>query len=204
MSIKFQKVNSIPVIFLAGLIFLLFSPLKIFKEIEAIGLQNTRDINAANQTNEETLKVWFTSTKETGSVRAKRNEVYEEIIAEYNRQATVKVEREVKPSDGWIEEIKQQGKSNNLPCIFELDAPISYEFIEKGWLTPINLPDEIKQDLMPPILEQGTEEEFIETVFILLDCMMSVLVYGAIKNKSNKQIKYCSPKISHQLQFPKT
>ena len=68
----------------------------------------------------------------------------------------MKVEREVKPSDGWIEEIKQQGKSNNLPCIFELDAPISYEFIEKGWLTPINLPDEIKQDLMPPILEQGT------------------------------------------------
>lgn len=110
----------------------------------------------AHSLNQDTLNVWFTKTQETGSVRAKRNEVYEAIIHEYNQQTKIPVDYEIKPSQNWNEFIKQQGENSNLPCVFEVDAPLSYEYIEKGWLAPINLPATIKTDLIPSILEQGT------------------------------------------------
>ena len=102
-----------------------------------------------------TISVWF----HTGRPEEKR--VIEGQVARFNEsQDTIRVELTLIPEGDYNLQVQSAAADGKLPDLLDLDGPYLYNYAWKGHLMPIDdlLPADIKSDLLPSIIKQGTYE----------------------------------------------
>ncbi len=99
------------------------------------------------------ISVWF----HTG--RPEEKQVMENQVKRFNEsQDKIKVRLTLIPEGDYNTQIQAAAADGKLPDLLDLDGPYVYNYAWKKHLIPIDhlLPHEIKKDLLPSIIEQGT------------------------------------------------
>jgi len=104
-------------------------------------------------TQEGTIQVWV----HTG--QAAERQTIEQQVDRFNASQTeVKVELTFIPEGSYNAQLQSASVSNALPDVVEIDGPSVYNYIWQGNLIAINtlLSPQVRQDLLPSIINQGT------------------------------------------------
>ncbi|MCY7274311.1 MAG: extracellular solute-binding protein, partial [Phormidesmis sp. CAN_BIN44] len=106
-----------------------------------------------NATQEGTIQVWV----HTG--QAAERQTIEQQVDRFNASQTeVKVELTFIPEGSYNAQLQSASVSNALPDVVEIDGPSIYNYIWQGNLIAIDtlLSPQVRQDLLPSIINQGT------------------------------------------------
>ncbi len=93
------------------------------------------------------------------SGQAAERETIRAQVAEFNgRQEEIRIVKTVVPEGDYNARVQAAALSGDLPDLLEFDGPFLYNYIWQGHLVPIGerLSPEIRDDLLPSILDQGT------------------------------------------------
>lgn len=87
---------------------------------------------------------------------------YDEVIAKFNAsQDEIDLQAIALPDATYVEQVNAAILSEDLPDILDLDGPLMAGFVNAGALGTLDeyMNDELKEDLLPSIIEQGTYED---------------------------------------------
>ena len=72
------------------------------------------------------------------------------------------------PEGAYVDAVRVAGNSGDLPCLLALDAPTIAHFAWLGYLQPLDkfVTPELRRDLLPSILEQGTYQRRLYAIGI--------------------------------------
>jgi multiple sugar transport system substrate-binding protein len=108
-------------------------------------------MSASAQATEVTL--WFHSGQ--GGER----EALDAMITSFNESQSdyVAVATEV-PEGSYNDQVKAAALAGELPCVLDFDGPFVYNYVFSGDLIPLDsyISEEVKADLLPSVVEQGT------------------------------------------------
>jgi len=99
------------------------------------------------------IKAWVHSG------RAAERDTIKDQVARFNRsQERVHVTLTVIPEGSYNAQVQAAALAGELPDVLEFDGPFLYNYIWEGHLVPIGdyLPRDLKADLLPSIVKQGT------------------------------------------------
>jgi multiple sugar transport system substrate-binding protein len=102
------------------------------------------------------IAVWTRSTFSSDEAA-----VIKDTAAAFNRvQQRYKVELFASHYRNYADWVQSVGVAGTLPCLLEVDGPFVAEFAWPGYLQPLDkyVPAELRRDLLPSILAQGTYE----------------------------------------------
>lgn len=99
------------------------------------------------------LDAWFHSGR-----RDERRTIQDQIERFNASQDDVYIRANVIPEDTYNGQVQSAALAGDLPDVLEFDGPFLYNYVWQGNLRPLKdrLGDEIKNDLLPSIVEQGT------------------------------------------------
>ena len=93
------------------------------------------------------------------SGRESERRTLEQQVARFNEsQDAVRVELTTIPEGGYDIQVQSAALSGDLPDLLDFDGPMLYKYVWQGHLRPLGdlLPDPVREELIPSILEQGT------------------------------------------------
>jgi multiple sugar transport system substrate-binding protein len=105
---------------------------------------------------QETVTVWFHAGQ--GSER----DALTKILDAYNASQTkFKAEATQLPEGSYNDQVNAAALAGNLPCLLDFDGPNVYNYAWAGYLIPLDdyVTPELKEDLLPSIVSQGTYQE---------------------------------------------
>jgi multiple sugar transport system substrate-binding protein len=99
------------------------------------------------------LSVWFHTGRQS-----ERRTIQDQIERFNASQTEVYVEPNVIPEDTYNGQVQAAALAGDLPDVLEFDGPFLYNYVWQGNLRPLSgrLGEEIEDDLLPSIVEQGT------------------------------------------------
>lgn len=99
------------------------------------------------------ITVWFHSGQES-----ERAVINEQVIHFNATQDQIQVKLTVLPEGSYNAQVQAAALAGQLPDLLEFDGPFLYNYVWQGRLRPLDdlLPDALKHDLLPTIIEQGT------------------------------------------------
>jgi len=99
------------------------------------------------------VTVWMHSGQEP-----ERNTIVDQVNRFNESQDEVEVSLTVIPEGSYNAQVQAAALSNDLPDLLDFDGPFLYNYVWQGHLLPIDdlLPEEIRNDLLPSILKQGS------------------------------------------------
>ncbi|MCF7855868.1 MAG: extracellular solute-binding protein [Candidatus Pacebacteria bacterium] len=120
-----------------------------------VGCGESADKPASGETTENgvVIEAWAHSGRESER-RTIRNQV-----RRFNEgQNAVHVKLTVLPEGSYNSQVQAAALAHDLPDVLEFDGPFVYNYVWQGHLTPIGelLSDELMDNLLPSIVEQGT------------------------------------------------
>lgn len=97
------------------------------------------------------LTVWFHAGRQSERDTIRR------LVDEFNAQHAIHVELTMIPEGSYNAQVTASAVAGELPDLVELDGPFLYRYVWQGILTPLDkhLSAEVRDDLLPSILEQG-------------------------------------------------
>ena len=100
-----------------------------------------------------TVEVWFHSGK--GEERDVLNAQVEDFNA---MQDEIYIDAVQLPEGSYNDQVNAAALAGDLPCLLDFDGPFLYNYAWSGYLIPIDdyVSDELKADLLPSIINQGT------------------------------------------------
>lgn len=104
------------------------------------------------------IDIWFHSGK--GAERDALNATLEEFN---NTHEDVQVNAVKLPEGSYNDQINAAALAGDLPCALDFDGPFLYNYAWSGYLMPLDeyLSDEMRNDFLPSIIEQGTYADSI-------------------------------------------
>jgi len=93
------------------------------------------------------------------SGRESERRTLEEQVARFNAtHDDVEVDLTTIPEGGYDIQVQSAALSGDLPDVLDFDGPLLYKYVWQGHLRPIGelLPEAVREELIPSILEQGT------------------------------------------------
>lgn len=93
------------------------------------------------------------------SGRESERRTLEEQVTRFNAiHEDVEVDLTTIPEGGYDIQVQSAALSGDLPDVLDFDGPLLYKYVWQGHLRPIGelLPETVRDDLIPSILEQGT------------------------------------------------
>ncbi len=107
------------------------------------------------------LSVWYHAGQ-----AAERRALAGQIERFNARQDEVRVEATMIPEGAYNGQVRAAALAGDLPDVLELDGPYLYSYAWQGELLPMGplLPPELRADLLPSILEQGTYRGILYSV----------------------------------------
>lgn len=105
------------------------------------------------QTEPRPVMVWA----QTGTPE-RRNALRENIHRFNTSQEEIRVDVRFLEANTYHEQVEEAARAGELPDLLEVDAPFLYKFIWEDYLSPLDdlLPEKLRSDLLPAIVEQGT------------------------------------------------
>ena len=100
-----------------------------------------------------TIDVWFHSGK------GEEREVLDAQVTTFNEmQDKVYVNAVILPEGSYNDQVNAAALAGDLPCLLDFDGPFLYNYAWAGYLIPLDdyVPQEVKDDFLPSIIEQGT------------------------------------------------
>ncbi len=100
-----------------------------------------------------TVEVWFHSGK------GEEREVLDAQVEEFNAmQPQVRIEAVRLPEGSYNEQVSAASLAGDLPDLLDFDGPFVYNYSWAGHLIPLDeyIPADMKSDLLPSIVDQGT------------------------------------------------
>lgn len=100
-----------------------------------------------------TLKAWF----HTGTA-GERDALTAQVNAFNTSQSTVKIELTLIPEGSYNDQVKAASAADDLPDVLDFDGPFLYNYAWSRQLAPLEncLSPELKNDLLPSLVKQGT------------------------------------------------
>jgi multiple sugar transport system substrate-binding protein len=106
-----------------------------------------------SMTRKGVLRVW------AHAGQADERQVLEQQIKRFNNsQKTTQVELTFVPEGSYNSQVQAAALSKDLPDVLEFDGPFVYNYVWQQNLVPMDklIPESVRQDLLPSILQQGT------------------------------------------------
>ena len=115
---------------------------------------------ASQQNRTETITVWAHSGQESERL------ILKEQVTRFNAKHHQPIELTFIPEGTYNAQVQAASLSNDLPCLLEFDGPFLYSYVWQDILMPLEtlLPQEIRQDLLPSIITQGTYQGHLYSV----------------------------------------
>jgi multiple sugar transport system substrate-binding protein len=103
---------------------------------------------------EEVVNIWFHAGK--GEERQTVNAQIEAFNAANAGQ--IRIEAVQLPDGSYNDQVQAAALAGDLPCLLDFDGPFLYNYAWSGYLMPLDdyMSEELKNDLLPSILAQGT------------------------------------------------
>jgi multiple sugar transport system substrate-binding protein len=114
------------------------------------GCDDTHQQHASGVTR---IDAWF----HTGQERERQT--IQDQVARFNQlDPAIQVKLTLIPERSYNSQVQAAAIAGDLPDILEFDGPYLYNYVWQGHLKPLDklLPDEVKADLLPSIIEQGS------------------------------------------------
>ena len=111
----------------------------------------------------EIVSVWY----HTG--RPAEQRVFEAQVKRFNAgQDKIRIELTMIPEGDYNTQVQAAAVNDNLPDLLDMDGPYLYNYAWKGHLLPLDdlLPDNLKNDLIPTVIKQGTYENKLYSVAV--------------------------------------
>ena len=108
-----------------------------------------------------TLQVW------AHAGQAAEREVLQSQVARFNQQTdAIDIELTFIPERDYNAQVQAAALAGDLPDVLEFDGPYLYSYIWQNHLRPLEdlLPQSVREDLLPSIIEQGTHGEHLYSV----------------------------------------
>ena len=123
----------------------------------AITTAATQLTQAALTANSNSVEVWYHDDGYGGEHDA----LVEAIKAFQTANPTIKVNLANLPTGSYSVQVQSGAFSRKLPCLLDFDGPNMYNYAWAGLLVPLDsyLPADLKADLLPSILAQGTFQD---------------------------------------------
>ncbi len=104
------------------------------------------------------IDVWFHSGR-----GAERNVIQDQVERFNEMQDLIHVNAVVLPEGSYNEQVQAAAYANDLPDLLDLDGPYMTNYAWAGFLKPLNgyMSEELKSDLLPSIIKQGTYKDKI-------------------------------------------
>jgi multiple sugar transport system substrate-binding protein len=113
--------------------------------------------------NEEANRVdaWFHSGQP-----GERSTIKRQIEAFNARQKGARVTFTVIPEGDYNSQVQAAAQADSLPCLLEFDGPYLYSYVWQGKLLPLDdlLPADVRKDILPTILDQGSYRKQLYSV----------------------------------------
>ena len=131
----------------------------------------------------DTLTVW------AHAGQAAERQVLNQQIATYNQQHKVQIKANFIPERSYNAQVQAAAVAGDLPCVLELDGPYLFNYIWQGHLQPIDalVSQEILDDLLPSILEQGRYDEKLYGVGVF-DSGLGIFTRASVLKKHGIRI----------------
>jgi len=120
---------------------------------EPAGEEPTEEEPAEEEPSTVTIDVWFHSGK------GEEREVLDAQVTTFNEmQDNVFVNAIILPEGSYNDQVSAAALAGDLPCLLDFDGPFLYNYAWSGYLIPLDdyVPQEVKDDFLPSIIEQGT------------------------------------------------
>ena len=107
------------------------------------------------------ISVWFHSGQ------AGERKTMQEQVARFNAsQDSIRVQLTIIPEGTYNAQVQAAALADDLPDLLEFDGPYLYNYVWQGRLHPLDdlLPEELANDLLPTILEQGTYNNHLYSI----------------------------------------
>jgi len=107
------------------------------------------------------ISVWFHSGQ------AGERKIMQGQVARFNAsQNRIRVQLTIIPEGTYNPQVQAAALAGDLPDLLEFDGPYLYNYIWQGHLQPLDdlLPEELRNDLLPTILEQGTYNNHLYSI----------------------------------------
>jgi len=107
------------------------------------------------------ISVWFHSGQ------AGERKTMQEQVARFNaEQDRIRVQLTIIPEGTYNAQVQAAALAGDLPDLLEFDGPYLYNYVWQGRLHPLEdlLPEELANDLLPTILEQGTYNNHLYSI----------------------------------------
>jgi multiple sugar transport system substrate-binding protein len=107
------------------------------------------------------ISVWFHSGQ------AGERKTMQEQVARFNgSQGKIHVQLTIIPEGTYNPQVQAAALAGDLPDLLEFDGPYLYNYVWQGHLQPLDdlLPEELRNDLLPTILEQGTYNNHLYSI----------------------------------------
>ena len=107
------------------------------------------------------ISVWFHSGQ------AGERKTMQGQVARFNAsQDGIRVQLTIIPEGTYNPQVQAAALAGDLPDLLEFDGPYLYNYVWQGRLLPLDdlLPEELRNDLLPTILEQGTYNNHIYSI----------------------------------------
>lgn len=113
-------------------------------------------------------------------------EVYEQIISEFNEsQDDYEVVMESFPQGAYNDAIVAGAAAGDLPCLLDMDGPIVPNWAWAGYIQPLDLPDEIIDELLPTAVGRYQDEVYSAGYW---DAALSVFARESVLNENGIRI----------------
>lgn len=102
---------------------------------------------------QEEISVWVHSGQ------GEERDQYQALADAYNEsQDTYVAVLEEVPGGSYNDQVRAAALAGDLPCVLDFDGPFIYNYVFSGDLTPLDpfVSDELRADILPSILDQGT------------------------------------------------
>ena len=108
------------------------------------------------QDGKQEVTLWFHSGR--GSERDALGELIDQFNAESADDSLVPLEV---PEGSYNDQVRAAALAGDLPCVLDFDGPFIYNYVFSGDLIPIEdyVSDELRADVLPSILGQGTVDD---------------------------------------------
>ena len=115
---------------------------------------------ANQQDKTDAITIWAHSGRESERL------ILQEQVARFNVKHHQALELTFIPEGNYNAQVQAAALSNDLPCLLEFDGPFLYNYVWQQLLLPLEtrLSKEIRQDLLPSIIAQGTYQGHLYSV----------------------------------------
>jgi multiple sugar transport system substrate-binding protein len=130
--------------------------------LPALILSSCNSLSSSDsQGNAIPISVWFHSGQ------AGERQTMQEQVTRFNAsQNRIRVQLTIIPEGTYNSQVQAAALAGDLPDLLEFDGPYLYNYVWQGHLQPLEdlLPDKLRNDLLPTILEQGTYSNHLYSI----------------------------------------